>query len=79
MERFPLYHETLRRMVLDASASFPDLTATPERSKRTSRSRFMIEEEERSCRRVEKKGWQEPNSWPGAKQSEQGESLAFSG
>jgi hypothetical protein len=59
MKRFPLYQETLGRMILDASASFPDLTATPESRKRTSRSGLMIEEEERTSRQVEKGEWQE--------------------
>jgi hypothetical protein len=59
MERFPLYQETLRRMILDASACFPDLTSTPKGSKRKNKSSLMIEEEERTSRRVDKEEWQE--------------------
>ena len=52
MERFPHYEQALRRMILDASAYFPDLTSTPKR-RRQSRSSFLLEEEERTSRQAE--------------------------
>jgi hypothetical protein len=53
MEKFPHYERALRRMILNASAYFPDLTSTPKRRRQKSRSSFMLEEEERTSRRVE--------------------------
>jgi hypothetical protein len=54
MERFPRYEQALRRMTLDASAYFPDLTSTPKRRRQNSRSSFLLEEEERTSGREEK-------------------------
>jgi hypothetical protein len=54
MEKFPHHEQALRRMILDASAYFPDLTSTPKRRRQKSRSTFLLEEEERTSRQVEK-------------------------
>ena len=59
MERFPLYEQALRRMILDASAYFPDLTSTPTRRRQKSRSSFLLDEEERTSRQAEKEEKQE--------------------
>jgi hypothetical protein len=59
MERFPLYEEALRRMILDASANFPDLTSTPEGRRKNSKSGLLLEEEERTFRSLQKEEWRE--------------------
>ena len=59
VEKFPRHRETPSRMILNASANFPDLTSTPKRRLEKSKSSFMLEEEERTSRQVEKEEWQE--------------------
>lgn len=59
MDKFPLYQDALSRMILDASANFPDLTSTPEGRRRKSKSGFLLEEEERTSWQLEKDEWQE--------------------
>jgi len=64
MEMFPLYGEALRKMILNASANFPDLTSSPDFRRKTSRSGLLLEEEERTFRSIEKEEQQRPPSNP---------------